>query len=137
MSCIEHRGIIKSIKNNLLEVEIQSGSACQTCVARSGCSLPELTRRLIPVVVLTPDQYQVGNSVTVIMNQKLGWTAVCLAFILPLLLMVTVLFLTYAIWKNENLSAILSLFVPAFYYLMLHIFRTPLKKRFLFSLKEE
>lgn len=137
MSCIERHGIIKSINGNTLEVEIQSGSACQTCAVRSGCGLPELTRRLIPVVVSAPDHYHVGDTVIVTMNQKQGRTAVFLAFILPLLIMLAALFVTYALWKNENLSAILSLFVLIPYYLMLHIFRIPLKKRFLFKLKEE
>lgn len=137
MSCIERQGIIKSIKGNTLEVEIQSGSACQTCAARSGCGLPEQTRRLIPVIVPASDHRHVGDIVTVTMNQNLGRMAVFLAFILPLLLMLAVLFLTHAISEDENLSAISSLSVLVPYYLMLHIFRIPLKKRFLFKLKEE
>ena len=137
MSEIRHSGRIKKINEHQLEVEIQTGSACHGCAVRASCSLPDNAVRIIPVAPLPGKNYRLGEQVTVVMGESQGWLAVFMAFILPLLLVLAVLFSSLALWHNETLSALLSLLILLPYYLILYRFRNRLQKRFHFRLKGE
>ena len=76
-----------------------------------------------------------GDNVMVSMKQSMGYFALLLGYLLPLLLVVFLLVLLLLFSVNELLSGLLSIGVLLPYYLILIFFRKEINKKILFTLK--
>ena len=65
----------------------------------------------------------------------MGYMAVCLAFVLPFLLLVTALFAFMALWHHELYAALCALALLIPYYFVLWLGRNRLKRKFSFSIQ--
>ena len=130
-SMILHDGKVIGTKDNRVQVKITSQYACSDCHARSVCTAYERKGKIIDAVAQEP--LNNGDSVTIKMEEKFGWTALFYGFILPFILLVLVLFVLHALGSSEidtALSAIGSL-VP--YYMVLYFFKERIEKDFIFK----
>ncbi len=66
----------------------------------------------------------------------MGLKAVFLAYVLPLLMLLSSLFILNAILKNEGLAGLISLAGTAVYYIVLYQLRQKIEKQFNFVLKK-
>lgn len=128
---IRHEGIVLSVKGDMAQVQIVQSSACSACVARKTCLSAEQQEKRMDALMLEP--LQVGDLVEVLLQERLGWKAVLLAYIMPFVVMLIVIALLGHWWDNEVLVGTLSLVAVAVYYIILSFFRKRLQKQFSFT----
>ncbi len=135
---VEHSGIVTRIEGGKVQVSLINVSACASCHAKGICAVSESEQKLIDINNFThiPDQYQVGESVKVSLQQAVGFKALLLGYIIPFLLVFITLVITWSVTGNEAWSGLLSLFMLLPYYGLLKLFNNKLKKTFSFTISK-
>ena len=157
---IKHDGIIIALnEDGTALVRIVQTSACAACKAKSMCASAESAEKEMTVVLLgerAPQNasvfgdpakamrregerrgFAVGDTVEVMVQQKMGWKAVVLAYLLPFFVMLAVMFIGNAIWTvREEILGTVALCAMALYYLLLGMFKDKLQKEFSFTARK-
>ena len=157
---IKHDGIIIALNGDgTALVRIVQTSACAACKAKAMCASAESAEKEMTVVLLgengkvktennstqsyttlhdSTQSYHVGDTVEVMVQQKMGWKAVVLAYLLPFFVMLAVMFIGNAIWAvREEILGTVALCAMALYYLVLGMFKDKLQKEFSFSARKK
>lgn len=132
---IEHEGIISTVSGQKLLVSIQSVSACLSCQLKTACNLSEKEDKIIEVNSFG-QEFAEGERVIVKMGESLGMKAALLAYILPFVVMVTVLFFVKFLSDSNAIAGISALASLAPYYFILYLLKNNLKKTFTFHVKK-
>jgi len=83
-------------------------------------------------------EYKVGDAVEVMVQQRMGWKAVVLAYLLPFFVMLVVMLVGNAIWAvREEILGTVALCAMALYYLVLGMFKDKLQKEFSFTARKK
>lgn len=133
---IKHSGIISEITGKTVKVRVKPEAACSGCRARGSCSIGENEDRIIEVFTSTDEQYHTGEKITVVLEQSDGLKALALGYIIPFLILMTVLITLVSFDINEGLAGILSLLSIVPWYGGLSFFRNRLKREFSFRLQK-
>ena len=102
-------------------------------------------------LLLAPEAYKVGDTVEVMVQQKMGWKAVVLAYLLPFFVMLAVMFIGNGLLamgdgatgllgdeaKREAVLGTVALCAMALYYLVLGMFKDKLQKEFSFTARKK
>ena len=131
---IRHEGVVNSIDGQKVTVRILQASACSGCQASRICHAAEQKEKLVEVDMVGAESLSVGQTVTVVAGERMGMTAVLLAFGVPLLLLMVALVWTIKVTGNEMVGAIASISVLIPYYLVLFLCRNRIKKDFGFRI---
>ncbi len=132
---IEHLGRIEEINGNRVMVNFISQSACASCQAKGVCSVSEVQEKSIEAD--NPEfEINIGDQVRIILQQSMGFKALFLAYIFPLILVLVSLIVLSGFMNNEGLAGILSLGGIAAYYGVLFLIRKKVDKQFNFVLKK-
>ena len=132
---IRHEGVVLSTAGNMARVEIVQTSACSACKARSMCMSSESQQKQVDAMMLEP--LKAGDRVEVEVREHLAWRAVLLAYILPFVVMLSVIaILDFATEWSEAVVGTLSLCTIALYYIVLSLFKNRLQKQFSFTARK-
>ena len=152
---IKHDGIIIALnEDGTALVRIVQTSACAACKAKAMCASAESAEKEMTVVLLSDNgrpmgygvldadkpllEYKVGNEVEVMVQQKMGWKAVVLAYLLPFFVMLAVMLIGNALWAvREEILGTVALCAMALYYLVLGMFKDKLQKEFSFTARKK
>ncbi|HXK82208.1 MAG TPA: SoxR reducing system RseC family protein [Bacteroidales bacterium] len=134
VATISHKGVVKEITDNAIRVEIIAQSACVSCKAKSICGV-DTQEKLIEIRNWN-ESYSIGENVMVLLREKLGLVALLYAYILPFILLLSVLLISLQMNVNEGLSALFSISVLIPYYIVLYLNRERLQKKFSFEIKK-
>ena len=147
---IKHDGIIIALnEDGTALVRIVQTSACAACKAKAMCASAESAEKEMTVVLLgengkvktennSTQSYHVGDTVEVMVQQKMGWKAVVLAYLLPFFVMLAVMLIGNAIWAvREEILGTVALCAMAMYYLVLGLFKDKLQKEFSFTARKK
>ena len=152
---IKHDGIIIALnEDGTALVRIVQTSACAACKAKAMCASAESAEKEMRVVLLSDNgrpagygvldadkpllEYKVGDEVEVMVQQKMGWKAVVLAYLLPFFVMLAVIFVGNALWNvREEILGTAALCAMALYYIVLGLFKDRLQKEFSFTAKKK
>ena len=157
---IKHDGIIIALNGDgTALVRIVQTSACAACKAKAMCASAESAEKEMTVVLLgengkvktennstqsyttlhdSTQSYHVGDTVEVMVQQKMGWKAVVLAYLLPFFVMLAVMLIGNAIWAvREEILGTVALCAMALYYLVLGMFKDKLQKGFSFTARKK
>ena len=157
---IKHDGIIIALNGDgTALVRIVQTSACAACKAKAMCASAESAEKEMTVVLLgengkvktennstqsyttlhdSTQSYHVGDTVEVMVQQKMGWKAVVLAYLLPFFVMLAVMLIGNAIWAvREEILGTVALCAMALYYLLLGMFKDKLQKEFSFTARKK
>ena len=118
---------------------VQRGSKAQSAVQDGSKLSSEKTTTLnnIEQSLNNVEQYKLGDTVEVMVQQKMGWKAVVLAYLLPFFVMLAVMFVGNAIWAvREEILGTVALCAMALYYLVLGMFKDKLQKEFSFTARK-
>ncbi len=132
---ISHTGIIKSIDGNNIKVMILSKSACSACHSKGMCNMSEMEEKIIDIYNNDHNNYNVGDSVEVLMSLSMGNKAILLGYGIPFIVLLTSLIVFDKIFDNEGLAGLFTIIALIFYYLILSIFRKRISKTFTFKIK--
>lgn len=131
---ISHDGIVKSIDSQNTIVEIISKSACASCHAASLCTAAESTKKEIKVTTDPSQDVKVGDKVTVTLKQYMGTRAVCIAYAIPLsILLILVVSLSF-VGVGEIVSGLAGIAALAVYYCVMYLFRDKIGKDYVFHI---
>lgn len=133
-SCSIQRGVVKSITNSEVIVEIQSASACASCHAKGACGAADVSDKAIHIPLNDMD-YQVGEQVEVVVKNSLGMLAVFLGYVLPLIILLITLFSLIPLY-GEGVAGLAALGTVLLYYLSMTIFKNKLRKKFTFEISK-
>ena len=148
---IKHDGIVIAVyEDGTALVRIVQTSACAACKAKAMCASAESVEKEMTVVLLGEEQWAVGNEVEVMVQQKMGWKAVVLAYLLPFFVMLAVMFVGNGLLamgdgatgllgdeaKREAVLGTIALCAMALYYLVLGMFKDRLQKEFSFTARK-
>ena len=157
---IKHDGIIIALnEDGTALVRIVQTSACAACKAKAMCASAESVEKEMTVVLLGDEaigrlgngQWAVGDTVEVMVQQKMGWKAVVLAYLLPFFVMLAVMFVGNGLLamgdgatgllgdeaKREAVLGTVALCAMALYYLVLGMFKDKLQKEFSFTARKK
>lgn len=130
---IQHLGTVESVSEEHVVVRVLQSSACGSCAAAGLCRSNESKEKLIDVYGSYPE-LQVGQQVMVEGKVRQGLKAVVYAYFIPLVLMAITLFVVMYLTGNDSLSAFVSLFSVALYYIGLYLMRNRLSEKFSFKI---
>ena len=134
---IEHRGIVAQVTGNKLSVKILQQSACSGCHAKNSCMAADSKEKIVDIFDFS-GKHQVNDMVTIVGKESMGYKAILWAFLLPLILLVTVLIITQSTTTmseiNAALIAVASL-IP--YYFVLYLLRDRMSQTFKFTIKNK
>ncbi|MDG5798863.1 SoxR reducing system RseC family protein [Marinilabiliaceae bacterium ANBcel2] len=132
MDNIKHSGTVVKVQGDLVQVKIAGQSACASCQANSICGMTSSGDRIIDVK--TEERYKEGDSVTLFGKGDQGLKAVWWAYILPVILLMIAMFITYYITDNENLAGAAALLVLVPYFFILRLANKFMKRSFIFTI---
>ncbi len=131
---IEHIGRVESLDVNLVRVKIVSNSACSTCAARKACGMSESEEKIVEVATRSAADFAVGEEVMVAVRRKVGLWAVAVAYVAPLVLLVTILIVASVFGFGEGIAAFGALGGVAIYYLLLWLFGNRISEKVSFTI---
>lgn len=129
---VQHEGIVKSISAQTLEVLINSHTACSGCHAKGACGISEMKQKII-TTRRPAGEIRVGDKVMVHASMNNAFYSVLLAYVLPSVLILAGIFLLEKSGLDELLSAISSLILLTFYFLILYLFRNKISRKIKFT----
>lgn len=132
---ISHEGIVTKITSDTLEIKIIAQSACAACHAKSACGMGEQAEKILIVPHPEGRDFKLMQKVNVTMAIGQGNKAAVLAYLIPIILLLAVLFTCLGFGLNEGLSALISIAALIPYYIVLYYNREKLKKRFEYTIE--
>ena len=127
---ISHEGIVTKITDDELEIKILAQSACAACHAKSACGMGEQAEKILTVPRPKDKDFELNQKVNVKMAIGQGNKAAVLAYLIPIVLLLAVLFVCIGLGINEGLSALISIVALVPYYIILYLKRDKLKRQF-------
>ena len=132
---ISHEGIVTKITDDELEIKILAQSACAACHAKSACGMGEQAEKILTVPRPKGKDFTLNQKVNVRMAIGQGNKAAILAYLIPIILLLAVLFACLGLGINEGLAALISIITLIPYYIILYLKRDKLKKEFLYIIE--
>ena len=112
-------GIVRVVNGDEITVEVIVSSACSGCHAKSICIPSDRRQERIVVKNTRNEQYEIGETVELLLETSAGNKAVVLAYVLPLFVLLVLLFGCYVLTHKELLSVGISVLGVIIYYLIL------------------
>jgi len=133
---ISHEGVVVGVDGSKVTVQFVQNSACSGCHAKAICSggSSETSEKQV-VANSFGVPYQVGEKVRIIVASGLAWSAVVIAFAIPLVLALVSLFVMVNMTGSEPVGCLGTLVVLAVYYLIVWTQRSKLERRVEFTLE--
>ena len=129
-------GIVRAIDGDDVSVEVIVSSACSGCHAKSIC-IPSDRRQEVVIVKNTRHEvFQVGETVELLLETSAGNKAVVLAYLLPLVVLLALLFGCYALTHKELLSVGVGILGVIVYYLILKSAGKSVEKGITFGIRK-
>jgi sigma-E factor negative regulatory protein RseC len=129
-------GVIRAIDGDDIHVEIIVSSACSGCHARSICIPSDHRQEVIIVKNTYHENFQVGETVELLLETSAGNRAVVLAYVLPLVVLLVLLFGCYALTHKELLSVGIGVLGVVLYYLILKSAGKSVEKGIMFGIRK-
>ena len=127
---ISHEGVVTKIADDELEIKILAQSACAACHAKSACGMGEQAEKILTVPRPKGKDFAIGQKVNVRMAIGQGNKAAVLAYLIPIILLLAVLFACLGLHVKEGLAALISIVALVPYYIVLYLKRDKLKQKF-------
>lgn len=133
---ISHEGIVTKITDDELEIKILAQSACAACHAKGACGMGEQAEKILTVPRPKGRDFALNQKVNVRMAIGQGNKAAVLAYLIPIVLLLAVLFVCLGLGMNEGLAALVSIIALVPYYIVLYLRRDKLKKKFDYTIED-
>ena len=138
---IKHDGIVIALEDNgMVRVRILQTSACASCKAKAMCASAESKEKEILALFVGEEakrregerqDIKLGDEVVVMVQQKMGWKAILLAYMLPFVVMMAVVAIGNGLLgMREEVIGTLALCAMGVYYIVLGFFKDKIQKEF-------
>ena len=128
---MKHPGTVTAVKPGFVTVQIESTSACASCQAHARCGFAESKTKTLDIPCkVDSEEWVVGSSVIVTIDETKGLLATWWAYVIPALLLLGAVVGFSLASLSEPLVILLSLAILALYILILFFFRKKLDSKF-------
>ena len=145
---IKHDGIVIAVNGDgTVRVRIVQTSACAACKAKAMCASAESKEKEIVVLFVGEEakrregerqDIKLGDEVVVMVQQKMGWKAILLAYMLPFIVMMTVVAIGNGLLGiREEVIGTAALCAMGVYYIVLGFFKDKIQKDFSFTARKK
>jgi len=131
---ITHEGLISHISKDMITVMIVSKASCASCQVKGACSASDVEEKNVNIKRGLYDNYQVGDKVTIMMDQSLGTWAVMFGYVFPFLVLLFGLIVFTQTLDNEGIAGLLALSLLVPYYFILYLSRKKMENKFQFKI---
>lgn len=130
---IGHEGTVTGVSEKSVMVSISARSACSGCHAKESCNMLGSDIKTIEV----KGKYNVkkGDTVDVLMQQSMGFTALFFGYVMPFFVLLTTLVIMISSGADELFAGLISIAILLPYYFAVYIFRKRISEKFTFTLK--
>lgn len=128
--------VITKVEESKVFAEVQNRSACAHCQQKGSCSIMDCKSKIIEIPVDKNHNYQIGQNIVISVSDRAGLFAAFYAYILPLIIVVSALTITLFLSKNEEKSALFSIFSLILYYFLLFLCKKHFYKKINFRIEE-
>ena len=123
-------GTIESVEVNKVKVRLQRYSACVSCEHSDNCLGKGGKSIVVDVYKESSIMCDVGDEVEVEISDKSGMKAVCIGFLVPLLLVVVSVLATNIIGCQESQSVLVAFALLVLYCIVVYMLRNKLEHKF-------
>lgn len=120
---IKHSGTVEAVADGVVRVRILQASACGQCAMHGSCPSSEAKVKTVEVRGSALPSVKVGQTVTVTASARTATLALVVAFGVPLVLLVGVLFAALALTGDELRAALAAFAALIPYYIMVWLLR--------------
>ena len=131
---ISHKGVIIKVTPQVTTVAFTQHGACSECHAAGLCGMGDMARKVVEVPTDPYTTRKVGDEVDVLLKASMGFKAVYLAYLIPLLIVLAVILGLLSLGAGELASSLSGIGAVALYYLVLWAFRGKLQNEYVFVL---
>ncbi|MBR1556268.1 MAG: SoxR reducing system RseC family protein [Prevotella sp.] len=131
---ISHSGIIKSIGDGCIKVQIVQTSACAACKVANHCNAAESKVKIVDVFA-DGSGYKEGQQVVVWASKDVANRALLLGFGIPFLILICVLLVALKLFTDEGTAALVALGSLVPYYLLLWMMKDRIQRHISFNLE--
>lgn len=134
---MEHDARIVAVypEQHRVEAEMIVSSACGACKAKAVCG-GESESRVVSAFAPHPEIFKEGDEVVISIEQIMGYKAITLSYVVPLVIMILTLALTHHRW-GDLVAGVSALGACVLYYVVLAFFRHRVEKEIVFSVKNK
>lgn len=133
---IRHEGVIEEIDGAIARVRIARSSACAGCQAKAMCKSTAEGQEHVVEATFAGD-FRVGEHVEVTESRSMGWKAVVLAYLMPVVVLVAVLGCLNMVTTCEAITGTVALCAAGVYFIVLSFFRGRLQKHLSFQVRKK
>ncbi|MBQ9878389.1 MAG: SoxR reducing system RseC family protein [Bacteroidales bacterium] len=133
---ISHPGKVLQITPTQVLVQIEARSACASCHASALCGMSESEQKIVSVPASLRDDYLPGQEVDVVLKASMGHKAVWLAYCIPLVVLLAVMFTALKTGASELAAAGLGICATAIYYFVIWLLRDRLRNEYNFIIRK-
>ena len=133
---IAHPGKILEVTPSQVLVQIEARSACASCHASALCGMSESEQKIVSVPATLKDNFLPGQEVDVVLKASMGHKAVWLAYCIPLVVLLAVMFTALKAGASELAAAGLGLLATAVYYFVIWLVRDRLRTEYNFIIRK-
>lgn len=135
---MEHEAVVVEViaEQKRVDVEMVVSGACGSCKAKAVCGGGESQVRQVAAYTDHPELYNVGDRVVISIEQIMGYKAIVLSYIVPLIVMLVALALTHSRY-GDLVAGVSALGACVLYYIVLAFFRKRLERVIVFSIKNK
>ena len=134
MENVDHEGVITSITEDNIKVEIINKSLCASCHAKSFCSASDQKEKVIDVPYYNNNEFEVGEIVIVSMKKSMGFKAVWISYVIPLAILMIFLLTLQQINPNDLFVGGISILAVVMYYIIIYLLRDKISNKFVFTI---
>jgi sigma-E factor negative regulatory protein RseC len=132
---IRHQGWVERIEKQKVYVRIEQKAACSDCHARSACLAADKKDRIIEVDDAS-GLYEPCDEVIVSTHTSMGFLAIFIAFVIPLVLVVATFAAGMFLFDSEGVAGLTGLATLVPYYFAVYLFRNKLRQKLRFTLSK-
>lgn len=137
MENVDHVGVITSITEDNIKVEIINKSLCASCHAKSFCSASDQKEKVIDVPYYNNNEFEVGEIVIVSMKKSMGFKAVWISYVIPLAILMIFLLTLQQINPNDLFVGGISILAVVMYYIIIYLLRDKISNKFVFTIAKK
>lgn len=137
MENVDHEGVITSITEDNIKVEIINKSLCASCHAKSFCSASDQKEKVIDVPYYNNNEFEVGEIVIVSMKKSMGFKAVWISYVIPLAILMIFLLTLQQINPNDLFVGGISILAVIMYYIIIYLLRDKISNKFVFTIAKK
>lgn len=133
---IDHEGVVLSVEPDFISVEIINKSACASCHAKSACSLGDVKAKIVEVENDFRVIYEKGERVNIKMKKSLGYRALWISYVIPLVILLVLLVSLTSAGASEPVTGLSIVGGISLYYIIIWLLKDRLKRDFIFMIEK-